>query len=728
MRALLTGEATFAGDLRLPGTVRLAYVRSPVASARISAIRVETAGAAPGVVGVFAAGDLPIIPLWEIALIPEQFAQPPLADGFVRHVGERVVAILAETLPAAMDAVELVEVDYEPLVPVVDPLEAGCRPEQVCLSWASDAPGARFDGAEASVRLHHTIPRLCVAPMEGHSVLAVPGEAGDLTMWVSTQVPTASQRQIARSLGLATERVRVVTPSVGGGFGGKAAGAVVDHMIAGAAALALRRPVSFVEDRGANLLTMQGRGVRSVVELHSTKRGDLIGMRATITADAGAYPGVGAVEPGKTKMMVGGPYRLRVADVEARAVVTNLPPVGAYRGPGRSEAAVMLERSLDVLAADLGIDPLEIRLRNILQPDDFPYAAPTGVQYDSGDYPALLGRLADVADYARLRSLQADRRHRTTLLGLGLSLVVDSTAWFSRVESAAVRMEPDGTLTVLAGSAPAGQRHHVLYRQIVRSVLPVPPEEIRVVEGDTEAWSASEGTMGSRTTQTAGSAVLHSTEALADHLRNLAAEQLEADPEDVVFHEGWGFAVRGVPSSTRSLLQIASAVGTPVERSCVFEQPGASYPSAAHLSVVEVDPETGRVTPMRHVTVTDCGRVLDPISARGQVIGATVQGIAQALYEEAVFDLEGTPRNASFADYAVPSAREVPEIEAHFLETPSPRNPLGAKGVGEIGMVGAPVAVQNAVVDAVRHLGVRHLDMPCTPMKVWAALRVPRPS
>ena len=724
MRAFLTGEAKFAGDLRVPEMLHLAFVRSPVASARITDVRIEAAKTAPGVVAVFVAGDLPIIPLWEIAVVPERFAQFALAEGAVRYVGERVVAIVADSLPAAVDAVDLVEVDYEPLAPVTDPLEAACVPEQVCLRWASEAPGSRFEEAESSVNLRHTIPRVSVAPMEGHAVLAVPGADGRLTMWVSTQVPSAAQRQIARSLGLRSDQVRVATPAVGGGFGGKAAGAVVDHMVAGAAALTLRRPVSFVEDRSANLLTMQGRGVHSLVELHSTRTGELIGMRATITADAGAYPGVGAVEPGKTRMMACGPYCMRAADVGAMTVVTNLPPVGAYRGPGRSEAAVMLERSLDVLAADLGVDPLEIRFRNVLQPDVFPYAAPTGVEYDSGNYPALLRRLAEVADYGRLRRLQTEHRDKGTgLLGIGLSLVVDSTAWFARIESAAVRMDLDGTLTVLAGSAPTGQQHDVLYREIVRSVLPVSPEEVRVIEGDTDAWSTSEGTMGSRTAQTAGSAVLGATEALADELRRHAAEQLEANPIDVVFYEGRGFGVSGVPSSARPLSQIASKIGTPVERSCVHEQPGASYPSAAHLSLVEVDSETGRVTPVRHFAVTDCGRVLDPSSARGQVIGATAQGIAQALYEEAVFDVDGTPRNTSFADYGVPSAFEVPPIEAHFLETLSPHNPLGAKGIGEIGMVAAPGAVQNAVVDAVRHLGVRHLNMPCTPLKVWTAIR-----
>jgi len=308
------------------------------------------------------------------------------------------------------------------------------------------------------------------------------------------------------------------------------------------------------------------------------------------------------------------------------------------------------------------------------------------------------------------------------LLGIGLSLVVDSTAWFARVESATVRIDPDGTVVVFAGSASAGHRHDIVYREVVRSRLPVSPEHIRVVEGDTDAMYDSEGTMGSRTTQTAGSAVLASTELLVTRLRDLAANQLEAAADDIVFHDGRGFGVRGVPSSVRTLAQLVASSTDGVEATCVYEQAGASYPAAAHLSVVEVDRDTGRVVPVRHVAVTDCGTVIDAASARGQVIGATVQGIAQALYEESVFDADGNPRNASFAEYGVPSAADVPMIETAFLETPSPQNPLGAKGVGEIGMIGAPVAVQNAVVDAVRHLGVRHLDMPCTPEKVWAAI------
>ncbi|HLK44514.1 MAG TPA: xanthine dehydrogenase family protein, partial [Acidimicrobiales bacterium] len=466
---------------------------------------------APGVVAVFTAADLAIVPLWEIAMIPERYAQPALAIGEVRYVGERVAAVVATSQAAALDAAEQVVVSYEPLVPVTDAVRAATTATTattpttaVCLEWLSDGPVP--EGlATRSVTLELRIPRVSVAPMEGHAVLAAPSADGGLTVWASTQVPTAAQRQLCRSLGLMPAQVRVVAPAVGGGFGGKAAGAMPDHMIAGAAALALRRPVRFVEDRASNLSTMQGRGVTTTVSLHATDAGELTGVTARIVADAGAYPNVGAVEPGKTRMMLCGPYRLRAVDVDARAVVTNLPPVGAYRGPGRSEAALMLERAVDVLAADCGIDPLELRRRNLIAPFDAPHAVPTGVEYDSGDYPRLLARLAEVAGYDELRRAQASAR---APLGIGVAIVVDSTAWFSRVESAAVAVDRDGTVVVRAGTASAGQRHDALYRAVVRSVIPVPPEQVRVIEGDTGEWALSDGTMGSRSAQMGGGAVL----------------------------------------------------------------------------------------------------------------------------------------------------------------------------------------------------------------------------
>jgi carbon-monoxide dehydrogenase large subunit len=738
--ALLTGRAGFTGDLTAPGLLHLVFVRSPVAHARVVAVDAEDARRAPGVVGVFAAGDLPIVPLWEIALVPEHLAQPALADGVVRYVGERVAAVVAESYAAAVDAAELVRVEYEDLdvacdigaaiAPGAPSLFAG-HPDNVCLAWDSDDPDRGCEESAVRTSLTLEIPRVCTAPMEPHAVLAVPGEAGDLTVYASTQVPTAARAQIARTLVMDPSTVRVIAPFVGGGFGGKAAGAIGEHMVAAAVARLLDRPVRFVEERTDNLVGMQGRGVRNAVTLHADADGRLVGLSADIACDAGAYPNVGAVEPGKTRMMLGGPYRLGFVDARARAVVTNRAPVGAYRGPGRSEASLMLERTLDVMAADLRVDPVELRRRNLVPPDAFPYATATQLSYDSGDYPALLDALVEHSSYDELRAEQRARRAAGALTGIGVAVVVDSTAWFSRNEGASVRLDDDGTIVVRACSTVSGQRHDRLYREVVRSVLPVPAERIRVVEGDTGEWDASDGTMGSRTAQLAGTAVLGATRELVAGLTAAAASMLEADPADVVFHAGpaggGGFGVRGVPASAVSLAELAvrrqpDDAGS-FEARCLHEQAGPTYPAAAHLSVVDVDPETGRVTARRHVTVTDCGRVLDEASVRGQIVGASVQGIAQALYEEAVHDAEGNPLTASFVDYGIPSAADVPGVEVHLVETPSPRNPLGAKGVGEIGMLAAPAAVLNAVVDALSPFGVRHLDLPCTPARVWSALR-----
>lgn len=743
---LLSGDAKFTADVEAAGVLHLAYVRSAFAHARLASVDVADAARGDGVVAVLRAADLPMLPVWEIELIPQAFAQPPLADGVVRYVGERVVAVVAESSSAAIDAAEHVVVDYDPLPAVLDvqaavadgtPRLFADRTDNVCLHWPSDgsAAGVAAGGEAVSVSLVHVMPRVCNAPLEGHAALAVP-DGERLTMYVSTQVPTAARRQIARTLGMRESDLRVVVPHVGGAFGGKAGGAVMDHMVVGAAARLLGRPVRYVEDRRSNLMEMQGRGVRTAVTLRAARDGVLGGIAADILCDAGAYPSIGAVEPGKTRMIACGPYHLPQPDITARAVVTNRAPVGAYRGPGRSEAAVMLERTLDVLAADLGIDPVEIRRRNLLRSDELPYRTPTGLEYDSGDYLALLDRLVEVAGYDELRDEQRRRREAGgPLLGIGVSTVIDSSAWFSRSEAASVSVVPDGTLVVRAGSASAGQQHASAYRIVVRSVLPVPPEDIVVVEGDTAAWDRSEGSAGSRTAQLAGTAILRSTERVVDRLRGLAALALEADVVDIVVLDGGRFAVRGVPAkscSVRELVAVQHDEGAqrdeaaqhdPIEVSCRFDQADATHPSAAHLSVVEVDRETGAVRPIRHVAITDCGRIIDPPSARSQVVGAIAQAIAQALYEEAVYDEDGSPLTTSFAEYGIPSACELPTIEVHFLETPSPRNPLGAKGVGEIGMVAGPVAVQNAVVDAIRHLGVRHLDMPCTPARVWNALR-----
>ena len=499
----------------------------------------------------------------------------------------------------------------------------------------------------------------------------------------------------------------------------------MEHVVVAAAALALGRPVRYEEGRAANLVGMQGRGVHQDIELHARPDGTLVGVRLSVTCDSGGYPGIAAIEPMKMKLMASGPYRIPAVAFSARAVFTNRTPTTAYRGPGRSEAATVLERGLDVVAAELGLDPVELRRRNLLTPGEFPYRTPTGMTYDSGDYVRLLDLLVTHAGYDELRVEQARRRAAGgPLLGIGVATVVDSTAWASRSEGARVHVEPGGTVVATVATASAGQEHGVALAALVAEVLPVDPADVVVIEGDTDLLDTGGGTSGSRSVQLAGVAVRRAAADVAAAAWRLTARLLEAAEDDIVMEPGAGFGVRGVPASVVSLAELAGRADAAAEldASCLYEQPEPTHPAAAHLSVVEVDVDTGRVRMLRHVAVTDAGRIVDPPAARGQVEGAVVQGIAQALFEEMAYDADANPLTTSLAEYLVPSAAEVPPIEAVLVESVSPMNPLGAKGIGEIGMVGAPGAVQNAVVDALAHLGVRHIDMPCTPEKVWRAL------
>jgi aerobic carbon-monoxide dehydrogenase large subunit len=753
----VTGAHRFAADL-VPEALHLVFVRSAVPHARITAVHTAAAASVPGVVAVLTAADLPMVPVWEIQLIPEAFAQPPLADGVVRYVGERVAAVVAVDLASALDGAEAVVVDHEELPAVVDArdaLRAGAPVlfpavgSNVALAWSSEVAGApaRADtDATVVVRTRTAVPRISACPMEGHSIVAVPGPDGRLTVHVSTQVPHGARVQIARGMGIDLDAVRVVVPCVGGGFGGKAAGGVVDHVVVAAAARHLGRPVRFVEDRGANLVSMQGRGVELDAEARARIDGTVAALRIDDLCDAGAYPITGSVEPGKSQLMATGPYRIPTVAFTARSVTTNLAPTGAYRGPGRSEAALVLERVMDRLAHELDLDPVAVRRANLLRRDELPRTTTTGAHLDEGDYHAVLDQLLETSGYAELRAEQRRRREAgdRRVLGLGVATVVDSSAWFDRSESAEVRVEPDGTITVLVATMSAGQQQAVAYASIVADVLAVDPSIVTVVEGDTDRVPAGGGSVGSRSIQVAGSAVLRAALEVRAAAVRLAAARLEAAEADVECRAGH-VGVRGVPARALAWADLAAAVspdGTAVspdaaaltgadavldadarlDARCGFDQDDATYTFSAHLAVVEVDLDTGAVTPLAHHAVTDCGRVVDPPGATGQVVGACVQGIGQALLEELRHD-GGTPTGASLAEYAMPSAAEVPAITAAFLATPSGRNPLGARGVGEVGMVGAPAAVHGAVVDALAHLGVGDVPMPCTPQRVWEAIR-----
>ena len=628
-RDLLDGTAGFAADLAPHDALHLAFVTSPVAHARIERLETSEAAAAPGVRAVYTATDLPTVPIHEIALIPEAFAQPALADGEVRFVGEYVVAIVAESLAAAVDAAELIDVEFSPLTAVVDARES----DDVALSWDAPAPTGAFADAEVTVRAAYTIPRIAVAPMEGRAILAVPtqGAQGDgrLTLYASTQAPHWTRAQLARSLDLPFDRLRVITPNVGGGFGGKAVGGVAAYVIAAAAALRLGRAVRYVEPRNDNLATMQGRGLHFDVALHARSDGTIVGLEVDECCDAGAYPAAGSIEPGKTSLMACGPYRVPAVSFRARSVRTNLAPTGAYRGPGRSEAAAVLERTLDLLARDLDLDPAVVRARNLVTAAELPAESPTGAHYDDGDFPALLDQLLEHGQYRVRREEQTRRRARNDrhVLGLGIATVVDSTAWFARQETACVSVQADGTVRVLTGTASAGQQHDRAFATLVAEVLPVTTDEVEVVEGDTDIVEGSAGTSGSRSLQLAGSAVRGAAVDVLGQARLLAADLLEAAVDDIVI-DGRQFVVRGVPARGFTLAQLATHRerttedgGGLLDARCVFDQDDATYTRAAHLSIVEVDLDTGGVTPMQHFAVTDCGRVVDPPSAAGQVVG-----------------------------------------------------------------------------------------------------------
>jgi carbon-monoxide dehydrogenase large subunit len=676
---LLTGKGTYIGNLRVPGLTHAAFVRSPVAHARIGSIDVSEARRAPGVVAVLTAADLGIEPFHGFMVLNAHCARPPLATDKVRFVGEPVALVVADTAAAAEDATELVVVDYDPLPAVVDP-EAALAPDaplQFEEMGTNLAAGSRDDadpdplaGATQVVRVRIENQRVAVVPMEGNAIAAIPGDdsAGhDLTVYVSTQMPHGFHATLCRLLGLEPAAVRVVTPHVGGGFGAKA-GVAAEHLVITAAARRLGVPVSWIETRSENLVAMpHGRGQVDYVELGFDDEARITGMRLRVVSDAGAYAGFGgALAIGPTRLMAQGVYRIPVIHYDVAAALTNTTPMGAFRGAGRPEAAELLERTLDLAADELDIDPVELRRRNLLAADSFPLTSVMGAAYDSGNYQAALEEALRVAGYDELRAeqVEADR-------------------------------------------------------------LGIPVESVHFIQSDTAEVPRGGGTGGSRSLQIGGNAVRQATEEVWDAARELAAAELEASVEDIVVTDDGRVGVAGVPARALTwgrLAQLASAGGGQLQAAVDFVQSGATFPFGAHVSVVEVDLDTGLARPLRHIAVDDCGRILSPLIVTGQQHGGIAQGMAQALWEQMVYDAEGNPLTANLADYAMPSAAELPSFEASNTETPSPLNPLGAKGIGESGTIGSTPAVHNAVIDALSHLGVRHIDMPCTPMKVWQAI------
>jgi len=742
--ALLAGRGRYVDDLPIDGALHAHFVRSPLAHGRIEAIDASEALAVPGVVAVYTAADLDLEPYAVFMRIHPEAARPPLAAGTVRFVGDPVAVVIAETRTLANDAAELVVVDYDPLPSVTD-MEAALAPDAPVQNPAmgtnlavgrreGDGAGVLAD-ADVVVRARIENQRLAAVPMEGGAIAVVPGDDGDghvVTIYPATQMPHRVWGEMAEMLGLPQEQIRIVVPDVGGAFGAKGS-AGAEHYVVAAAALRLGRPVKWVETRSENMVAMpHGRGQVQYIEMGFTRDGLITGLRCRIVGDGGAYGGFGGMLPAATtRMMATGTYRVPKIAYEVAVALTNTTPMGAYRGAGRPEAAAYLERIMEMASYELGIDAIELRRRNFLQPGDFPFVTLTGAHYDNGEYEKSLDEAERVADYAALRAEQAARRERgdRVQLGIGVAAYVEVTGGGAATEYGYVEVHADGSATVRAGTSSHGQGHATSFAMIVSDTLGIPMDRIRFEQSDTAIIPRGGGTGGSRSLQLGGSAVAKATDAVLEQARAVAARLLEAAPEDIVVTDDGRLGVAGVPATAIGWAEVATAAvdtGDPLLAALDFEQDGATFPFGAHIAVVEVDTETGRVELVRHVAVDDCGRILNPLIVAGQQHGGIAQGVAQALYEQVVYDEDGNPLTANLMDYAIPSAAEMPSFEAVNTETPTPRNPLGAKGIGESGSIGSTPAVQNAVVDTLAHLGIRHIDMPCTAERVWRAIEAAR--
>jgi aerobic carbon-monoxide dehydrogenase large subunit len=737
----LTVGGTYVGDVELPGAAWLAYVRSPLAHARVAGTDVTRALQAPGVVDVVTARDLGLPPSrMDADEIPKVMARPFLADGTVRFVGEPVVAVVANSLPEAVDACELVEVDYDPLVPVVDPSvaldddvllfpEAGTNVVTSIGEPNIGGVGERslFDGCEVVVRQRILNQRVAPCPLEVRASAATFGPDGRLTYYGSSQTPFTVRENLAKMLGVDEDRVRVIAPDVGGGFGAKIE-PYPDELLVAWLARRLSRPVRWTETRSESMLGIgHGRGQVQYVTIGGSRDGKVAAYYLEVVQDSGAYPQIGALLPDLTKTMLTGTYDIPKAGFSSRSVVTNTTPVTAYRGAGRPEATAAIERSMDLFAAAIGMDPADVRRANLIGADQFPFTTVTGTQYDIGDYQGALDLLLEASGYKELREEQADGRRSgaPSQLGLGLSVYVEITNGGEEAEFGSVEIRPDGKAVVKTGTSAHGQGHATAWSMIVAEKLGLSVDDVEFVQSDTDIVKSGIGTFGSRSLQSGGIATRRAATSVLELAKDLAAEMLEAAPEDIVTDPaGGGLHVAGVPSARKSwaeLSRVASEKQTPLLAEVDYE-PGATYPFGAHLAVVEVDTETGKVVLRRMVAVDDAGRILNPLLADGQIHGGLAQGVAQALLEEFRYDEDGNPLTTNLADYTFVSAAELPSFECARMETPTPKNELGAKGIGESGTIGSTPAVHNAVVDALSHLGVRHIDMPTTPERVWRAI------
>ncbi|MQA13596.1 MAG: molybdopterin-dependent oxidoreductase [Pseudonocardiaceae bacterium] len=729
---LITVGGSYVDDLREPdldGAVHAMFVRSPVAHARVTAIDSREAARAPGVVAVLTAADLDLDPPGG------DHAEPWLAGDAVRYVGQPVALVLTERRYQLADAAELVDVDYDPLPAVIDLDDALAgttllfpgTDSNVAKTHGKPFDESAFDGCEVVVTRRIVNQRVAPAPLEVRGAACAWGADGRLTMWLSTQNPQLARDAIAGGLGLDPTAMRLIAPDVGGGFGAKI-GADPDPVVLGWAARHVGRPVRWSETRSENLTAMtHGRGQQQTITIGGSRDGTVRAFGLDVVQDGGAYPRLGTtLLPGMTTLMATGTYRIPRVEAYSRSVLTTTTPTAAYRGAGRPEATAAIERAMDLFATEIGMDPAEVRRRNLIGPDEFPYQTPTGATYDTGEYAAALDRVLAAADYDGLRAEQTRRRAAgdPVVLGLGLASYVEITAGDAGGESGRMTVEPDGSVTAWTGSSPHGQGHATSFAMVLADQLGIPMERITVRHGDTDEVAKAVGTFGSRSLQLGGSAMRQAGDEVIEKARQLAAEAVEASVDDIELNTDDGaWQVRGAPSGAISWAQLAARAGDGALSADVwYSDAKPTFPFGAHLAVVEVDTGTGKVVLRRLIAVDDAGPVVNPLAFEGQRHGGLAQGAAQALLEEMTYDADGNPTTGTLADYEFISATELPDFELLDMATPTTLNPLGVKGIGEAATIGSTPAVQNAVVDALSHLGVRHVDMPAGPQRVWQAI------
>lgn len=738
---LITGSGRYLEDIETEAAVWMVPVRSTVAHGQLGDIDRTDAQNAPGIVRIYVSGDLDMahMPVGAPHLTDET-RRPALATDRVRFVGDIVAVVVAESRQAAVDAAELVWADIEPLDAVSDPA-AAMAPEAPLLFPELDSnviydrgenEDGLFDDAEVVVESEVLNQRIAAVPLETSGAVAIPTEDG-IELWAGSQSAHAHQRSLATVLGLDKSQVQVRVPDTGGGFGAKIP-LYPEQALAAAIAIDLGRPVRWQETRTENLLAMtHGRAQSTKVRLGATRDGKITAISMDVTQDGGAYPQFGSYLPTFTKRMAVGPYEIPKVEFRWRSVLTNTTPVHAYRGAGRPEATMILERAMDQLASELGMDPAELRRRNFIERGSFPHVTAVRERYDSGDYEAALDLALEVADYEKARLDQTYRRDSKDRhqLGIGIGSYVEITAGAGREDWGAVEVDTEGTATIYSAGVSQGHSHETTFPQLVSEILKLPLDSIRFAQGDTNLIARSGGTMASRSLQIAGSVVFHAGEKVLNKARSVYAFHAEAAIDDVVQFDDGRIGVVGVPSSGMTLGEIATIAADPsnlpddmepgLREEETWEQEEATFPFGTHISIVEVDTETGDVRILKHVACDDAGTILNRMVVDGQVHGGVAQGVGQALLEHFQYDA-GNPLTGNLTTYLIPSAATMPSVDVDHTETPTDQNPLGAKGIGEAGTIGSTPAVVNAVIDALAPYGVRHLDMPLTPSKIWTAI------